>query len=166
MFEKAVALNPDDPMLSGNLGDAYLASGQKDKARTAYERSITLGQKALEANPRNADTMVEIALAAVKVGNASEARKLIHEAREIDTKNIDYLYDEAAIDAQLGKKAEGLKLLQEAFDKGYSLEFAIQDPDLRKLTDTPEFEQLWEEFDQARNARTQNASGNNDSKSK
>ncbi len=63
MFEKAVALNPNDTMMTVNLADAYRGSGQQDKARTAYQQAIALGYKELQTNPRDTNVMVEIALA-------------------------------------------------------------------------------------------------------
>ena len=57
MFEKAVALNPNDTMMMVNLADAYRGAGQQDKARTTYQQAIAVGFKELQTNPQNADVM-------------------------------------------------------------------------------------------------------------
>ena len=118
MFEKAVALNPNDTQMMVNLADAY-HSGQsiKDKARTTYQQAISLGFKELQTNPQNAAVKAQIALsfARLDMGDASEAESFIRQARGIDENNVDYIYFEAEIDALLGKPAESLRLLREAF---------------------------------------------------
>ncbi len=77
MFEKAVALNPNDTEMMVNLADAYRGAGQQDKAHTAYQQAISLGFKELQTNPQNAEVMAEIALSYAKIGNAPEAEKFI-----------------------------------------------------------------------------------------
>ena len=124
MFEKAVALNPNDTDMMVNLADAYRGAGQQDKARTTYQQAISVGFKELQTNPQNAEVMGEVALAYAKIGNAPEAQKFIQQARGIDKDNVDYIYYEAEIDAQLGRSAEALKALREAFEKHYPAEFA------------------------------------------
>ena len=47
MFQKAVALNPNNQTWAGNLADGYRWSGDKDKAKAAYKRAIALAHKAL-----------------------------------------------------------------------------------------------------------------------
>jgi tetratricopeptide (TPR) repeat protein len=65
MYEKAVEMDPNDETLAGNLADAYRWSGQRDKANATYDKAIALGYKALEVNPRSAETMGSLALRAV-----------------------------------------------------------------------------------------------------
>ena len=76
MFEKAVALNPNDTQMMVNLADAYRGAGQQDKARTTYQQAISVGFKELQTNPQNAEVMAEMALSYAKIGNAPEAQKL------------------------------------------------------------------------------------------
>jgi tetratricopeptide (TPR) repeat protein/TolB-like protein len=142
VFEKAVALNPNDTEMVVNLADAYRGAGQQDKARATYQQAIAAGFKELQTNPQDAEVMVEMALSYAKVGNAPEAQNFIRQARGIDKNNVTYIYAEAEIDALLGQSAEALNLLREAFDKHYSAEFAAGDEDLKSLSDNPEFKNL------------------------
>ena len=148
MFEKAVALNPNDTVMVVNLGDAYRGSGQQDKANTTYRQALTVGFKELQTNPQDADVKAEVALAYAKMGNAPEAQKFIREARGIDKDSATYIYVEAEIDALLGRSAEALKLLREAFEKHYPAEFAAGDEDLKNLNGNPEFTSLIKQYSQ------------------
>jgi tetratricopeptide (TPR) repeat protein len=133
MFEKAVALNPNDTDVILNLADAYRGSGAQDNARATYQQAIAAGFKQLETNPQDADVMVDIALAYAKTGNAAEALKFIGQARGSDKTNADYIYAEAQVDAILGRPSEALKSLRNAFEKRYPAEYAAGDGDLKSL---------------------------------
>jgi eukaryotic-like serine/threonine-protein kinase len=148
MFEKAVALNPNDTVMVVNLGDAYRGSGQQDKANTTYQQALTVAFKELQTNPQDADVKAEVALAYAKMGKAPEAEKFIRQARAIDKNSVSYIYVEAEIDALLGRSAEALKLLREAFEKHYPAEFASGDEDLKNLNGNPEFTNLIKQYSQ------------------
>ena len=148
MFEKAVALNPNDTVMVVNLGDAYRGSGQQDKANTTYQQALTVAFKELQTNPQDADVKAEVALAYAKMGKAPEAEKFIRQARAIDKNSVSYIYVEAEIDALLGRSAEALKLLREAFEKHYPAEFAAGDEDLKNLNGNPEFTSLIKQYSQ------------------
>jgi Flp pilus assembly protein TadD len=92
MFEKAVAVNPNDTDMMVNLADAYRGSGQQDKARTTYQQAIASGFKELQTNPQNAEVMSEMALSYAKIGDASKAQNFIRQARGIDKNNVNYIY--------------------------------------------------------------------------
>jgi Flp pilus assembly protein TadD len=146
MFEKAVAINPNDTDLMVNLADAYRGSGQQDKARTTYQQAIASGFKELQTNPQNAEVMSEMALSYAKIGDAPKAQSFIRQARGIDKNNVNYIYTEAQIDALLGQTAEALKVLGEALAKHYPAEFAAGDEDLKNLKDNPEFANLIKQY--------------------
>jgi serine/threonine-protein kinase len=146
MFEKAVALNPNNTITMVNLADAYRAAGQQDKSHAAYQQAISLGYKELETNPRNPDVMAQIALAYAKIGNSREAIDLIRRVRAIDDNNVNYIYDAAAINALLGRSSDALKALREALAKHYPAEYAAGDIDLATLQNSPEFTSMMKEY--------------------
>lgn len=146
MFEKAVALEPNDTTIAVNLADAYRASGQQDRARAAYERAISLGYKELSTNPRDARVMAELALAYAKTDNAQQAMSFIHRVRTLDKSNVQYIYVEAVIEALLGRSTEALKSLREAFEQHYPVEFADADPDLENLHHLSEYAALVQQY--------------------
>ncbi|MHB8639027.1 MAG: protein kinase domain-containing protein [Candidatus Acidiferrales bacterium] len=146
MFEKAVALNPNDAEVVVNLADAYRWSGQQDKARSTYQQAISLGYKELEINPQSASVMAQMALSYAKTGDAQQADNFIRRARSIDKSNVNYIYFEAEIDAILNRPAGALKALREAFEKHFPVEFAAGDPELENLQKNPEFAGLLKQY--------------------
>jgi tetratricopeptide (TPR) repeat protein len=142
MFEKAVALNPNNTLTTVNLADGYRAAGEADKARTTYEKAISLGFKELQTNPQNAEVIDEIALSYAKSGNAHEADNFIKRARSLDKNNVSYMYDQAKISAILGRKDEALKELQEALEKHFPAQFAAGDTELENIQSAPAFKAL------------------------
>ncbi len=146
MFEKAVELNPNDTMMAVNLADSYRASNQLDKARDVYQKAISLGYKQLQTNPRDSDTMAQIAIAYAKIGNGAQAEDYIKRARAIDKNNVNYIYTDALILAVLGKTNESLKALQEALKKHYPADYAAAEPDLQILKSNPQFAALLKQY--------------------
>ena len=146
MFEKAVEMNQNDPMLMGNLADAYRWSNQRDKANATYDRAIALGFKQLQVNPRDANVLDQLGLYYARKGDAIHAADFIRRARAISPGNVDMIYDEAVIFYLSGRTAEAQKTLREALQKGYSLEQVKSDPELGAVQSTPEFKKLVAEF--------------------
>jgi tetratricopeptide (TPR) repeat protein/TolB-like protein len=146
VFEKAVRLNRNDTLTFENMADSYRWLGKQDKARAAYQEAISLGYKELQANPRDASVMAQIALSYAKTGDAQQAETYLHRARAIDKSNPNYAYDEAEIHAILGNRGEALEALQEAFEKHYPAQFAASDPELTALQSEPEFRKLIERY--------------------
>lgn len=146
MFEKAVEINQNDPMLIGNLADAYRWSGQPDKAKTTYERAISLGFKQLQVNPRDANVLDQLSLYYAKKGDAVQAADFIRRARAINPADVSMMYDQAVVEALNGRTEDALKTLREALTKGYSVKEAQADPELAGLQAQPGFKKLVAEF--------------------
>ena len=151
MFEKAVELNPNNQNNMGNLADAYRWSGHRDKAEKSYSRAIALAYRDLQANPRNAEALSSLALYYAKKGDSGQALQYSRRARSIDANNVQFLYSEAEVLALANRPEEALKVLREAFQKGYSIEEAKNDPELKSLWTLPEFENLVREFSKKAN---------------
>ena len=146
MFQKAVALNPNSQQYAGNLADGYRWSDEKDKAKAAYERAIALAYKALQVNPGNADTLGYLALYYAKTGDTKRAADFIRRARGIDQNGNVLLYVQAVVDTIAGQKDEALESLREAFQKGYSVVLAKNDPEFKPLETDPAFGKLLAQF--------------------
>jgi tetratricopeptide (TPR) repeat protein len=146
IFEKAVGMNQNDPLMMGNLADAYRWSGQTDRANSTYEKAISLAFKQLQVNPRDANIMDQLSLYYAKKGDAVHAIDFIRRARAINSTDVDMIYDEAEVYTLTGRPAEALKSLREALKKGHSVQEAQNDPELASLQNRPEFAQLVAEF--------------------
>jgi serine/threonine protein kinase/tetratricopeptide (TPR) repeat protein len=146
MFEKAVEMNPNDDVNVGNLADAYRWSGQRERAKVAYDKAIALAYRDLRVNPRSSSTKEHLALYYAKKGDSRQALQFIRDARSIDPNNIEFIYYEGVVQALANRPSEALTALREAFQKGYSSEEAKNDPELNNLHSRPEFEALLKHF--------------------
>jgi tetratricopeptide (TPR) repeat protein/TolB-like protein len=146
MFEKAVEMSPNDEVLVGNLADSYRRSGERDKANVTYDKAIALAFKQMEVNPRDAETMGDLAMYYAKKGNSAQALDYIRRARAINQADVNLVYAEATVFALSDRPTEALKSLREAFQKGYSVEEAANDPELGTLQTRAEFSKLVAEF--------------------
>lgn len=146
MFEKAVELNPNVEQLTGNLADAYRWSGQREKANATYDKAIALAYKELAVNPRNSDTMGSLALYYAKKNMPAQALNFIQHARAINKEDVALVYTDAVVEALANHPDNALGLLREAFERGYTVQEAISDPELDSVRSRPEFEKLLAEF--------------------
>ncbi len=151
MFEKAVELSPQDEQLMGNLSDAYRAAGRKDQASTTYDKAIQLAFRQLQVNPKLASVTGDLALYYAKKGDGGHALEYIRQARSLDREDLQLLYFQAQIYALTNHQQEALTTLRQAFQKGYSSEEAVNDPELGSLKSLPEFTKLVAEYSGKKN---------------
>jgi len=146
MFEQAVAMNPNEEMLTGNLADAYRWNGQKEKSLATDDKAIALAYKELQVNPRNAETMGDLACYYAKKGDGAQAIEWLSRARSIDPNTVILMSQAATVHTLANRPEDALKDLREAFQKGYSTEEARREPEFRSLQSRPEFANLLTEF--------------------
>jgi len=151
MFEKAVHLSPQDEQVMGNLADAYRAAGRKDQAGTTYDKAIQLAFRQLQVNPKLASVTGDLALYYAKKGDGGHALEYIRQARSLDREDLQLLYFQAQIYALTNRQQDALTALRQAFQKGYSSEEAVNDPELGSLKSLPEFSKLVAEYSGKRN---------------
>ncbi len=146
MYEKAVAITPNDEELQGNLGDAYRWSGHSDQAAVAYGKAIALAFQELQVNPRSASIMGDLGLLYAKKGDAANALQYMQQSRAISPDEVNAMYQEVQVKTMIGKPEEALKALRLALERGYPAQEAWNDPELAKLRALPEFSRLINEF--------------------
>ena len=151
MFEKAVELSPQDDQLMGNLADAYRAGGRKDQATFTYDKAIQLAFRQLQVNPKSASATGDLALYYAKKGDGEHALEYIRQARSLDREDLQLLYSQAEIYALTNHPQDAIAALHQAFQKGYSAEEAMSDPELGSLKSLPEFTKLVADYSGKKN---------------
>jgi tetratricopeptide (TPR) repeat protein len=146
MYEKAVAMTPNNEELLGNLGDSYRWSGHSDQAAAAYGKAISLAFQELRVNPRSASIMGDLGLLYAKKGDAANALQYTNQARAISPDDVGLMYSEALVKTMSDKPEEAFKPLRLALEKGYPAQEAWNDPELQKLQALPQFSQLVNQF--------------------
>jgi serine/threonine-protein kinase len=142
-FEKAVALNPKDAGINGNLADAYYwAPGLRSKAPAAYRTSIALAQEQLKINPRDAALLSYLAGYQAMLGQSAAATQSINRALSLAPKNKDILFDAALVFNQLNATDKALDYLEKAVAAGYAANTLLDTPFLDNLHNRPRFQKL------------------------
>ena len=116
------------------------------QAKETYEKAIQFAFQQLQVNPKLAPVTGDLALYYAKNGDPAHALQYIRQARSIDASDLQLMYYQVQIYTLAEKQAEALSTLREAFQKGYSTEEALNDPELGKLKSLPEFARLVNEF--------------------
>ena len=76
-------LQPNDCLARANLGDTLWAAGRLQEARQAYQEAETMASRALEVNPNNPLTIMDMAWIKAGLHEHDEARWLIDRAMEL-----------------------------------------------------------------------------------
>ena len=85
-----------------------------------------------------------------KKGDRAQSIEWISRARSIDPNSVGLIYQAAIVHVLANRPEDALKDLREALQKGYSVELARRDPDLKSLQSRPEFANLLAEFSAAK----------------
>jgi serine/threonine-protein kinase len=141
-YERAIAMSPNDPQLHGNLGDAWLRLGQRQRANAAYAKGLELAKGLLQVNPKDARALSAEAVFEQKLGRGLEAARHADEALALAPKDSTVLFRRAVVHALAGEHPAALVALTQAVEQGYSRVMAKHDEDLASLRGLPEYSAL------------------------
>ena len=137
-YQKAQDWDPNNAKRYMNLGDTYGALGRRAEAHQAY---VTAVEKAAP-NLDDATTAAIAAKCEAKLGHAAKAESLALSAVSTAGNDPDVAYKAAVVFALKPDVETAMKYLKLAVDNGYSLYFVRDDPDLRSLSNHPQFKSL------------------------
>jgi len=142
MFEQAIALRPRYLLLHSHLGDALSADGQPGLAADAYRNAQQLAIAALDVNPNDAFTQLDLAWICAALDDVDCAKELIESALASIPEDPFTHYTKALIDTRFGAVDEALRSLEHAVSLGYSAALLESDPNLATLRGEARWEQL------------------------
>jgi len=142
-FEKAVQLKPKDPMLWGNLGDAYKwTPSDASKARAAYLKAAALARDGLRVNPSSSGLLGDLALYEAHISDFKHAMQHLGKALSLSPKDVQLMYYGAIVYHLSGQKTQSLHYLRKALNSGYPVQAVRADPEWRVLKNDPAFQGL------------------------
>ena len=149
-FERAVELQPSNPLQWGNLGDAYRwVPGNADKARDAYARAIQLVREQLARDPSQVANRSRLALYLAKTGDTATALAELGKVLTPEVAEVNTLFRAAVTYELAGRRDEALAALGRALDRGYGLIEIRMDPELANLRTDVRYHRLVARFDGA-----------------
>jgi tetratricopeptide (TPR) repeat protein len=140
--QNAINLAPNEPLTWSNLGDALWIAEREREARSAFESAESLALAALEVNPTDPYTQMDLAWISAMLGSTSDALDLIEAARSQLPDDPYANYIDGLVHLKAGETAAALIALHIAVEKGYSLEMMAAEPHLVELRSNAEFAEL------------------------
>jgi tetratricopeptide (TPR) repeat protein len=141
IYSKATEVNPRDYRVWRNLAIARTRGGI-DAAGEAWRRALELGELERGLNPNSAPLAVQVADCHAKVGEATEARRLLAEAERLAPEDRDVAKTAAEVYEDMGDRDAALGLLGVAFARGLAREEVERAPTFEKLRADPRYQAL------------------------
>lgn len=141
-IENATLLAPDDHLVWANLGDALYFSTQEARASQAFSKAEGLAESQLSVNPRNAETMIDLAWIKSMLGKTAVAEELLARAQRLAPSDPYVHYIHGLVLTRLGDYKTALAELETAVEMGYPLVMLAAEPHLEKIKDQPQFATL------------------------
>ena len=138
-LSSAVELRPNDYLARSNLGDALWIAGREDEARGEFRKAETLVESALQINPNDPYSMMDLAWVRAMLDEHDSARDLMDRARGMAPDDPYTHYYDGMIFLRAEDKEAALDALEIAADKGYSRLMLGTEPHLSTLRDEPRF---------------------------
>ena len=135
----AVDLKPNDHLARSNLGDALWIAGREDEARREFKKAEALVESALQVNPNDPFSMIDLAWIRAMLDKHDSARELMDRARGMAPDDPYTYYYDGMIFLRAGDKGAALGALEIAAEKGYSRLMLGTEPHLSTLRDEPRF---------------------------
>ncbi len=140
-YSEATKLNDQNYVIWGNLADSYYYSGKRANATLAYQRAISLAEKRLEVNPRDASVLSDISGYYAMLGRRQEAFASLEKALKLsEKKDPDVLFEAAMVHNQFGETSRALELLDKALVAGFSPTTISDAPALDNLRGNERFQ--------------------------
>jgi TolB-like protein/Flp pilus assembly protein TadD/DNA-binding winged helix-turn-helix (wHTH) protein len=143
MFGQAAGIAGQDHRLWGNLADAlWQIDSARPQAQADYRRAMTLAQRSLEVNPRDAVTWMQLAYYSARVGDHSQAQRSASRALGLSSDDVFVHYYAALIALERQDAPSALDNLQRALSLGYPVALVRAAPDFTSLRSDARFQRL------------------------
>lgn len=120
-YEQAYRLNSADFLYAGNLAETYFwAPGKRAESHKMFQRAIDLGEKQIAVDPRDGDTLSELAKWYAYQAQKKPALDHLQRALSLQPNNATVLFNGAIVHNLLGDRSAALALLKKALALGYS----------------------------------------------
>ncbi len=144
ILEKAATLNPNDPRVWRNLGDAYRFGNHPAQAISCFRRAVELVDKELSVNPADTQALANLALYQAKLGDSLKAQEAIRRALAGKDADSEIRFKASIVYALAGNRPAAWRELRAALDGGFSREEVRTEPELASLRQDPRFISLLE----------------------
>jgi TolB-like protein/Flp pilus assembly protein TadD/DNA-binding winged helix-turn-helix (wHTH) protein len=143
MFQEATRLSPEDYVMWGNLGDAYLAStGSLSDSEAAYMRAEELARATLRVNADDVLCRTLLSYFSIRLGKRETGRAELERAKPDASMNPYVHYYAALINGSLANNNEAMRHLKLAVDLGFPAAVLRTAPEMAPLRTDPRFPEV------------------------
>ncbi len=114
MYEAALVIQDLGIGAWADLGNAYHWIGENDKAREAWQRTISLAQERLAVNPASVSALEYAAFGYAKLGEREPALSVIERLLDLERKSAETLRVIAKTYERLGERDSALNYIEKA----------------------------------------------------
>ena len=132
-YLEGIKFDPHNASLHRDLADVYRRLGRAGEARAMYDKAIALAQEQLKVNPRDALSVVLIAICEARTGRRAQAERHAAEAVALDPTNRGVRLRAAKVYAELGDRSAAIDAVRAAVALGYELDIIRSDDELAML---------------------------------
>ena len=137
--QEAARLVPNDHLIWSSLGDALWHGERQDEARAAFLTAERFALEALEVNPNDAYTTMDLAWISAMLDKPEVARQLIDSARSLAPEDPQVHYIDGLIWLKADEPDKALDALAMAARAGFAMQLMAAEPHLAGLRDHPGF---------------------------
>ncbi len=145
-YERALKVGANDVLAYlawGNLAEAYYwTPGERDRAKDAYRKAVSLARARLQVNAQDAFAMYHLALYEAMLHDNQASLEHLRRALERLNRDSELFFNAAKIHVQLGNADAALQFLEKAVAAGYSVPFVRDDPMFKDLATNVQFKKL------------------------
>jgi serine/threonine-protein kinase len=143
-YTEALKFDDKDPVVWGNLGEAYYwaVPRQAERAAAAYREAVKRAKKLLEVNPRNAPLLASMARFHAMLGEREAALDSLGQAVSLAPNSPDVLKKAAIVHGQLGDQDETLNWMTKALGSGVGAKEFADNATFAALRGNPRFQEL------------------------
>ncbi len=139
---RAIELMPNNTLYWLNLGDVLWIAGRPVDAQEAYAEAERLAEGALEVNPNDPFSLMDLAWASAMQNDLQRARELIDAASAQAPEDPYADYYDGLIALREGNAEAAIAALSDAADKGYPRSQIGAEPLLADLRENPDFQAI------------------------
>jgi tetratricopeptide (TPR) repeat protein/DNA-binding winged helix-turn-helix (wHTH) protein len=136
-YKKAISLKPNDPIIWGNLGDAYQFSKDYEKAHQAYQNGYNHALRQLEINQNEQYIQGMIVRYQSELGQCDAATTKVNDLTKNPINDPYLYYDMSLALLNCNHIEESKKLISKAVELGYSQELLSRDIQFKEIFQNP-----------------------------
>jgi eukaryotic-like serine/threonine-protein kinase len=140
LYKKAIELDADNYQAWGNLGSAYVWSGNHEQATQAYRKAAELANAQQSKSPNDSQLAVLLAGFYADSGQGERSPVLIRKALALSPDDPKIAYRAGETYEILGQRAKAIPLIARALAQGYHVTEFQRSPELAALRSDPAFQ--------------------------